>query len=61
MSPKLADEARIVKAARIMNLLSDATLNALVNHEPEDADDEIAREAARRELLRRSLAVGVKG
>ena len=57
MSPKLADEARVISLVRDLKHDADATLVQLSTH----GIDAFLREAARRELLRRSLAVGVKG
>jgi hypothetical protein len=57
MSPKLADEARVIRLASTMTRTPVLTLQKLETGN----GPAILREAARRELLRRSLAVGVKG
>lgn len=57
MSPKLADEARVIRLASTMTRTPVLTLQKLKTGN----GPAILREAARRELLRRSLAVGVKG
>ena len=57
MSPYLADEARVIEMVTDLEWLGDCAVEMLL----ERAKNPDLREAARRELLRRSLAVGVKG
>jgi hypothetical protein len=56
-SSYLDDEARIIAWGKFVKRRTASWLNVYA----ETAPDPFYREAARRELLRRSLAVGVKG
>ena len=68
MSPRLADEARVVKIGKALVSYGDATVNSIAHsnwglHRSYRAinngvSEEEIREAARRELLRRSLFGG---
>lgn len=52
MSPKLADEARVIKAGQVLRRANADILNGIAGNDTVESN---IREAARRELLRRSL------